>query len=365
MTAEPNVPREQAPTGQSDTPVIPLHVSSSAHIVAPESVTHIMLWVVGALVPVALYAIWLMGWAAASIIAVCIVSAVGTEWVWNAAFRKPQTIRDGSALVTGLLLAFCLPPHTPLWIAFIGGVVAIALAKMLFGGLGWNQFNPALVGRAVVLLSWLGVMSRVKPYPGGWFAVMPDASGAGVDTISGATRLAIASADRAANGAYNFDMTAQYGALLFRNLEGCIGEVSGALLILGGVVLIVKGIVDWRIPLGYVGTVALMSWLLRFRPHLQRPRGRGLARRVLHGHGLRHIADVPRRALRLRRGMRCVQYRDALLRAYARDDHVRHLVHERSRSADRQGIPAQDVRLGSRARGGEGRWLGGARRISR
>ncbi len=265
MTAESNAAPEQS-GAEPLAPVIPLHVAPSAHIVAPESVTHIMLWVVGALLPIAFYAVWLMGWVVASVIIMCVVSAVATEWVWNAAFRKPQTLRDGSALVTGLLLAFCLPPRTPLWIAFIGGVVAIALAKMIFGGLGWNQFNPALVGRAVVLLSWLGVMSKVEPYAGGWYRVMPPTSGPGVDTITGATRLAIASADRAANGSYGFDLSAQYGALLFRNLQGCIGEVSGALIIVGGLVLILKGIVDWRIPLGYVGTVALLSWLFGSDP---------------------------------------------------------------------------------------------------
>ncbi len=266
MTAESSASPEHEKAGTDQTPPAPLHVASSAHIVAPESVTHIMLWVVGALAPVAAYAVWLMGWAAASVIAVCVLSAVGSEWAWNAAFHRPQTLKDGSALVTGLLLALCLPPRTPLWIAFVGGVVAIVLAKMVFGGLGWNLFNPALVGRAVVLLSWIGVLSRVEPYAGGWYAVMPDASGADVDTITGATRLAIAAADRAADGAYGFDLSAQYGALLFRNLEGCIGEVSGALLILGGVVLILKGIVDWRIPLGYVGAVALLSWLLGSDP---------------------------------------------------------------------------------------------------
>jgi len=243
-----------------------LHVTGSAHIVAPESVTHIMLWVVGALVPVAVYAIILMGWTAASVIAVSVITCVASEWAWNALFKRPQTLKDGSALVTGLLLAFTLPPRTPLWIVFAAGVVAIMLAKMLFGGLGWNLFNPALVGRAVALLSWLGVMGKVKPYAGGWYAVMPPVRGAGLDTITGATRLAIASADRAADGGYRFDMAAQYGPLLFRNLQGCIGEVSGALVILGGLVLILKGIVDWRIPLGYVGTVALLSWALGSDP---------------------------------------------------------------------------------------------------
>lgn len=237
-----------------------LHVAPSPHIVAPESVGHIMLWVVGALAPVSAYAIWLMGWTAAGVIGVSVATCLASEWVCNALRKRAQTLHDGSALVTGLLLALVLPPRTPLWIVFAGGLVAIILAKMLFGGLGWNLFNPALVGRAVVVLSWIGVLSRVKPFPGGWYAVMPEAAGQGLDSITGATRLAIAAADRAGAGRYDFDMAAQYWPLLFRNLEGCIGEVSGALVILGGLILIVKGIVDWRIPVGYIGAVALLSW---------------------------------------------------------------------------------------------------------
>jgi electron transport complex protein RnfD len=162
--------------------------------------------------------------------------------------------------VTGLLLAMSVPPRTPWWICLFGGIVAIGLAKMLFGGLGFNLFNPALVGRAVVLMSWLGVMSEVKPWPGGWYnALKIDAVGK-FDAINGATRMAIAAADRASGGAYDYDLARQYGPLLFRNLEGSLGEVSAALLILGGVVLLVRGIIDWRIPAGYIGAVALLSW---------------------------------------------------------------------------------------------------------
>ena len=264
MSAEENVAQRVATVsaGSDDAQVANtlLHVAPSPHIVAAESVTHIMLWVVAALLPVALYSIWLMGWTAAGVIGVSVLTCLASEWVWNRLAKRPQTLKDGSALVTGLLLALVMPPRTPLWIVFVGGLVAIVLAKMIFGGLGWNLFNPALVGRAVVLLSWLGTMSRVKPFPGGWYAVLPPATGEGVDTITGATRLAVAAADRANSGAYNFDMTTHYVPLLFRNLEGCIGEVSGALVILGGVVLILKGIVDWRIPFTYIGTVAVLSW---------------------------------------------------------------------------------------------------------
>lgn len=237
-----------------------MHVASSPHIAASESVTHIMLWVVGALAPAALYSIYLMGIVAVALYAACILSTVITEYAWNAAARRPQSLKDGSAIVTGLLLAMSLPPRTPLWIAVAAGIVAIALAKMLFGGLGWNLFNPALVGRAVALLSWAGVMSEVRPFAGGWFDALTQEGSAGYDTINGATRLAIAAADRAADGAYGFDLAKQYGPLLFRNTAGCLGEVSGALLILGGVVLIAKGIIDWRIPAGYIGVVAIGSW---------------------------------------------------------------------------------------------------------
>lgn len=234
-------------------------IASSPHIAAKEDVTRIMLWVVVALAPAALWGVFNMGWIAVVLLASCIGATIATEFGWNYLTKKPQSIGDGSALVTGLLLAMALPPRTPWWMAVVGGFVAIALAKMLFGGLGWNLFNPALVGRAVVAISWAGVLSE-QSVPGGWYRGIDVAGTESLDAISGATRLAIAAADRAASGAYGFDLQGQYGSLLFRNLEGSLGEVSGALLILGGVFLIAKGIIDWRIPAGYIGTVALLSW---------------------------------------------------------------------------------------------------------
>ena len=245
----------------SDTPATRLpRVSAAPHIASKRSCRSIMLWVVVALLPATAWAVWNMGSIAAWLLAACIGSTVGTEWLWNRIARRPQTIYDGSALVTGLLLALALPPRTPLWMAVAGGIAAIALAKMLFGGLGWNLFNPALVGRAFISISWIGVLSAVQPHPGGWFNALDVPGNGDLDAITGATRLAIAAADRAADGAYGVDLTEYYAPLLFRNLEGCLGEVSAALLVAGGVLLIVKGIIDWRIPAGYIGTVALLSW---------------------------------------------------------------------------------------------------------
>lgn len=235
-------------------------VAPAPHIAASLSCRQIMMWVIGALAPAAIWAIVNMGTVALITFAASILSCVGTEFVWNAVAKRKQTIGDLSAVVTGVLLAMSVPPRTPWWILVVGGIVAIGLAKMLFGGLGFNLFNPALVGRAVVLMSWIGVMSEVKPYPGGWFSALSLPAAGKFDAISGATRLALASADRAANHAYGFDLSAQFGALLFKNLEGSLGEISGALLIIGGLVLIVRGIIDWRIPLTYAGAVFLLSW---------------------------------------------------------------------------------------------------------
>lgn len=237
-----------------------MKVGPSPHIVAKENVTHIMLWVVAALMPSVIWAVWNMGMVAVTLLAACVGSSLATEWVWNRVARRPQTLTDGSALVTGLLLAMAMPPRTPWWMGVAGGIIAIGLAKMLFGGLGWNLFNPALVGRAFLSVSWMGVLSDVRPFPGGWFNAIDVPAAGGYDAISGATRLAIAAADRSAGGAYGIDLADYYVPLLLRNLEGCLGEISGLLLIAGGLLLIVKGIIDWRIPVAYIGTVALLSW---------------------------------------------------------------------------------------------------------
>ncbi len=234
-------------------------IAPSPHVAATEGVTSIMLWVVAALAPVTVLSVAYMGWTAAWVLLASVGTCLATEWAWNAALKRPHTLMDGSALVTGLLLALALPPRTPLWIVVVGGVVSIALAKQLFGGLGWNLFNPALVGRAFIAMSWPGVLSQ-QQVPGGWFRGLELAGTETLDAISGATRLALSAADRSASGGYAFDLQAQYSPLLFRNLEGSIGEVAAAAVILGGLVLIAKGIIDWRIPVGYVGTVAVLSW---------------------------------------------------------------------------------------------------------
>lgn len=239
-------------------PLVTRVVGPSPHIATEETGQKIMLWVVAALLPSALWAAISMGAPAIVTLASCIGAALLTEAGWNAIARKPQTLADGSGLLTGLLLAMTMPPLAPWWISFAAGFVAIALGKMIFGGLGWNLFNPALVGRAFATLSWAGVLAALPDR--GWFRTLSLPEVGDFDAISGATRLGLAAADRAANGAYGYDLAAQYQPLLWRNLEGSLGEVSAALLILGGLVLIWRGIIDWRIPAGYIGTMAVLSF---------------------------------------------------------------------------------------------------------
>lgn len=232
-------------------------VGPSPHIASGMTCTKIMIWVIAALAPAAVWAVIQMGWVAAQVLLLGIGGAVATEWAWNAVARKPQTLSDGTAVLTGLLLAMTLPTRTPWWIVLVGALAAIVLGKMVFGGLGNNLFNPALVGRAFVTLSWAGVISGTVNR--GWYQPLPEVTAEGLDAISGATRLAVAAADRAAEGAYGFDLASQYQSLLFNNTAGSLGEVSAGLLLLGGLALIVARIIDWRIPVSYLGTMVVMS----------------------------------------------------------------------------------------------------------
>lgn len=229
-----------------------LHVEAPPHVQAGESTSEIMLWVVGGLAVIGAYAIYVLGTQAAVVMAASVGGAVGTEAFLAAARRRPQTVGDFSAVVTGLLLAFTLPPGVAWWVAVFGSVVAVGVAKEMFGGLGYNIFNPALVGRAVVMLSWPARMTA------GWAQTYH------VDATTGATALYLMKEARAgalAKTSVFADAAHYFRPLLAANRAGSIGEVSAVLIVAAGLVLIVKGIVDWRIPAAYVGTVALLTWL--------------------------------------------------------------------------------------------------------
>ena len=211
-----------------------LTVSSSPHLKHPDTTSGIMLDVIIALAPAAIYGCILFGIRALLLIFTCIISAVLAEYIWCKLLKKPISIGDLSAVVTGLLLAMNLSSAVPIWIAAIGSAVAIIVVKQMFGGLGFNFANPAITARIVLLVSFPSYMAEfLEP-------VMYDA-------VTSATPLV-----REA-GAYTFN------ELFFGMHGGCIGETSAFLLIVGGLYLILRRVINPIIPVCFIGTVALFS----------------------------------------------------------------------------------------------------------
>ena len=224
-----------------------LIVSSSPHVRSPDTINTIMYDVILALIPATLVAIVFFGAGAVKVLALSVAACVGTEWIFQRLRGKPITIDDGSAVVTGLLLALTLPSTVPWWIPMVGGVVAIGVAKQLFGGLGFNMFNPALVARCFLLISWpahLTVYRWPSPAAADWVP--------GVETLTSATPLA----------ALRFDgLITPIEALFYGNVAGSLGETSAVALLLGGAYLLWKKRIDWRIPVSFVATTLLLTWV--------------------------------------------------------------------------------------------------------
>jgi electron transport complex protein RnfD len=232
-----------------------LIVSSSPHIFTTQDTSYAMRQVILALLPATLAGIYFFGFYALIVILVSVVSSVLWEALALYIRRKPLSIlKDYSAVVTGLLLALILPPNVPFWIPIIGTGVAILLAKQVFGGIGENFLNPALVGRAFLLSSYPQIMtSWVKPIGGLGF----------MSNLSTATPLAI---EKLKLTGYSLP---SYWDLFIGNRAGCIGETSILLLLLGGLWLIYKNIIDWKIPVSFILTVFIMSFLVGKDPIFQ------------------------------------------------------------------------------------------------
>lgn len=213
-----------------------LVVTASPHITDESSTRTLMANVIIALVPAAVASVLLFGFRAALVIVVTTGACVGFEALWCILMRKPMSVGDLSAVVTGLILAFNLPATIPLWIAIIGAFTAIVIAKQLFGGLGMNFANPALVGRIVLFLGFAGRMTNYA-YPA-----------ATVDALSSATPLAA--------GASGMDVLP---SLLLGTHGGVLGETCAVALILGGLYLIITRTISAAIPAAYLATVAVMS----------------------------------------------------------------------------------------------------------
>ena len=217
-------------------------VSSSPHIHRKETVSTIMLDVIIALIPATVVGIYYFGIRAALVIATAVISSVLAEYIYQRMMKKEQTIGDFSAVVTGLLLGLNMPSTVPLWMVFVGSIFAIILVKQLYGGIGKNFLNPALCARCFMIAAWAGAMTLyAEPF-------------LGPDTISQATPLSVLKG-------VSQGVLPNVKAAFLGNIPGCIGETSSFALIIGGVYLIIKRVISWRIPVVYLGTFALMCVL--------------------------------------------------------------------------------------------------------
>ncbi len=206
------------------------HVSSSPHVRAKDTTSRIMLYVVIALLPTSLFGIYNFGFKALVLMLATIASCVASEWVYNKIIHKEDTIKDLSAVVTGLLLALNLPVTLPVWEAVLGGVFAILVVKCLFGGLGQNFMNPALGARCFLLIAFAADMTNFV-----------------TDTYTGATPLAAMRNGEAVN-------TMQ---LLIGKSAGTIGETSAVAILIGAIFLILMGVIELRIPAAYLGSFVI------------------------------------------------------------------------------------------------------------
>lgn len=226
-----------------------LIVSTSPHIRSNESISRIMWNVNLALAPAAIFAVFWFGLPALINMVTGIVAAVGSEYIVQKIRKVKVTALDGSAFITGLLLAMCLPPDLPFYMTAFGAVIAIVVAKMSMGGLGYNIFNPAHIGRAALMVSWPALMTK-------WTVL-----NAGADVVTSATPLGILKEQGYAELIHTFgDKATLYKALLFGTRNGSIGETCTILLVLGGIYLIIRGYIKWQVPVVMIGTVGLLTW---------------------------------------------------------------------------------------------------------
>lgn len=259
---------------QAPAPVVNrLSVGVSPHIREKDDVRRIMWTVVLTLAPIGVASLFLFGWYAGAVILTCVASCVAFEALWQKLCARPVTVLDGSAIVTGVLLAYIMPPNIPLFVAVISSGVSVIIAKQLFGGLGFNIWNPALIGRAFAQIAYPSILTP-SAWPivsGSGFArifqdirnVAPAGAGPqGYDAVSTATPLAfdaVSSFAPDASGNVHL-MYPSLKSLFLGTVPGCIGETSAFLIILGGAYLVYKGYVNWRVPFVYLATLFVFAF---------------------------------------------------------------------------------------------------------
>ncbi|MBI5115743.1 RnfABCDGE type electron transport complex subunit D [Candidatus Poribacteria bacterium] len=237
-----------------------LVVTTSPHIRSDISVKRVMIDVVVALAPTTLIGVFFFGFRSALVLAVAVISAVAAEALTQKVLKWDVTTGDYSACVTGLLLGLNLPPGVPLWLPFLGSAFAIIIAKLTFGGLGKNIFNPALAGRVMLLAAWPIAMTKgwLKPewwrLPGFsfWTLNVADRFGVSLDVVSSATPLV-------KGGATPNPFT--LSDLIIGRVGGCIGETSAIALLIGGAYLVYRRHIYWQLPATYIATVGFLAWI--------------------------------------------------------------------------------------------------------
>ncbi len=224
-----------------------LIVASSPHLLTTDNVPRIMHSVITALIPAMAVSVYFFGFRALLLIVVCLCASLFTEWGFQRIRSKPITIYDGSAAITGILLGLTLPPGFSIFGAILGSVFAVGIGKQLFGGLGFNIFNPALLGRAFLMATYPVMMTTWET---------PRTIARAVDAVSAATPLALMKFEHKFAPAMD---------LFVGNVSGSLGETSALAIIIGGLYLRYKGYVNWKLPLGYLGSMAVFSgifWLM-------------------------------------------------------------------------------------------------------
>ena len=230
-----------------------LIATSNPHIRSSETTRSIMLDVIIAMLPALAFACFNFGFRALTLTAVSVIGCMFFEWAYRKVMKKPQSVGDLSCVVTGMLLALTCPVQMPYWMILIGDFFAIVLAKQLFGGIGKNFINPALVGRAMLVASYAGTMTSWADPAGPKAALF----GATPDLVTTATPLAMMKSG-------NFDaLLATYDvpAMFLGQIPGSLGEVSAVALLLGGIYLLWRKVINWQIPVAYIATVAVLSFL--------------------------------------------------------------------------------------------------------
>lgn len=230
-------------------------ISASPHIRDSETIPHIMWQVNLALLPAAVFAVWWFGLTALINMMTGIVFAVGAEYSWQKAMHKPVTAFDGSACITGLLLAMSMSPILPPYMVAIGSVLAIIVAKQSMGGLGFNIFNPAHIGRAALMVSWPVAMTT-------WTKIQDFSALSGVDVMTSATPLNILKQQGYDALISTFgSQSGLYWSMFIGTRNGSLGETSTVLLLLGGLYLIWRGYINLVVPAAMILTVGLLTWI--------------------------------------------------------------------------------------------------------